>query len=140
MGFHGISTIRIHGEDHSSIVDWYSSVFDQKPYFERPGYAEFRVGLYQVEVGIMDSAYLPTLGEMQAPSPCAGSVIYWHVDDLEAETTRLVKMGASVLEERREFGPGFVAATLCDPFGNALGIMENKHFSEIAEQHDEAHH
>ena len=140
MSFHGISTIRLHADDHTAIVAWYSEVFEQTPYFERPGYAEFRVGQYEVEVGIMDSGYLSTLGNLKAPAAGAGSVIYWHVDDMDFEIARLVKMGGTVLEERREFGPGFVAATLSDPFGNVIGVMENKHFRELAELHGGAKH
>jgi hypothetical protein len=32
-----------------------------KPYFERPGYVEFRLGDYQHELGIIDSKYAPTV-------------------------------------------------------------------------------
>jgi hypothetical protein len=31
----------------------------------------------------------------------------------------------------RNRGPGFVTASVTDPFGNILGIMYNKHYLEV---------
>ena len=55
------------------------------PYFERsgpdgrPAYAEFRIGDYQAELGLIDRKYAPP-GASTEPG---GAVMYWHVDDLE---------------------------------------------------------
>jgi len=40
----GIGTISLWSTDHQAAVDWYSELLGTKPYFERPGYAEFRIG------------------------------------------------------------------------------------------------
>jgi predicted enzyme related to lactoylglutathione lyase len=58
-------------------------------------------------------------------------VIYWHVDDVRASFERLVSMGATVHEKPVERGPGFVTASVVDPFGNILGVMYNQHYLEI---------
>ena len=36
------------------------------------------------------------------------------------------------LEEMVERGPGFVTASVVDPFGNILGVMYNEHFLDMA--------
>jgi len=42
-------------------------------------------------------------------------------------------MRATVYEEPVERGPGFVAASVVDPFGNILGVMYNQHYLEVLE-------
>ncbi|WP_443079035.1 VOC family protein [Streptosporangium sp. NBC_01495] len=58
-------------------------------------------------------------------------VTQWHVDDVQAILDRLLAMGATPYMRLTEHGPGFVAASVVDPFGNLLGIMYNKHSLEI---------
>jgi hypothetical protein len=38
-----------------------------------------------------------------------------------------------VYEQPVERGPGFVTASVVDPFGNILGVMHNAHYLEISE-------
>jgi hypothetical protein len=66
-----------------------------EPYFDRPEYAEFRLGDYQHELGLLDSRYVRDLGgpDSSAADP-AGAVVYWHVDDAPATLDRLLSMGA----------------------------------------------
>jgi len=47
-------------------------------------------------------------------------------------------LGARVLEKPVERGPGFVTASVVDPFGNILGVMYNRHYLEILESRDHA--
>ena len=65
------------------------------------------------------------------PGTASGAVIYWHVDDVQASFERLVSLGATVHEEPVERGPGFVTASVVDPFGNILGIMYNQHYLQV---------
>lgn len=60
-----------------------------------------------------------------------GAVVFWHVDDLAATLDRLIAMGATIYEPVTERGSGFVTASVLDPFGNVLGVMNNPHFLEI---------
>ncbi len=75
-----IATISLWAADHNAAVKWYSELLGTKAYFARPGYAEFRLGDYQTEVGIIDSKYAPHLTFPQGP---AGVVVYWHVDGVQ---------------------------------------------------------
>jgi predicted enzyme related to lactoylglutathione lyase len=124
----GIATISLWAADHPEAVAWYSDLLETTPYFERPGYAEFRVGDYQTEVGIIDSRYAPHLTFGAGP---AGMVAYWHVDDVEQTVERVLAVGARVLEAAQDRGHGFVTATVVAPFGNILGIMRNPHYLEV---------
>jgi predicted enzyme related to lactoylglutathione lyase len=128
----GVTTVRFHAADLSAATRWYAELLGIEPYFERPGYVEFRLGDYQHELGLLDSSYRPLLGgaDGSATGP-AGVVVYWHVDDLPVTYERLLAMGATQHEPPREFGEGFVGASVVDPFGNILGIMCNRHYLEV---------
>jgi predicted enzyme related to lactoylglutathione lyase len=83
---------------------------------------------YQHELGIIDRKFVPG---SESTSGRAGVVVYWHVDDVNAELDRAVAMGARQLEAPQDRGQGFITATVVDPFGNILGIMYNPHYVEI---------
>jgi predicted enzyme related to lactoylglutathione lyase len=123
----GLTTVTYFAADHAAAKAWYTDVLGVAPYFDRTGYAEFRIGDYQHELGLIDSSYAPhdTTGN---PS---GAVVYWHVDDVAAALERLTSLGASEHEGIRERGSGFVTASVADPFGNILGIMQNPHYLEV---------
>jgi predicted enzyme related to lactoylglutathione lyase len=123
----GLSTVSFWAADHAAAKQWYADLLGVKPYFERPGYAEFRLGDYQQELGLIDSRYAPA-GTAAGP---AGAIVYWHVDDVTATLEKLVSKGAKEYEPPTERGPGFVTAAVVDPFGNILGVMYNVHYLEV---------
>jgi len=51
------------------------------------------------------------------------------VSDCGAAFNRLVELGASPLNPVQDVGEGIRVATVTDPFGNVIGIIENPHFS-----------
>src|SRR5262245_42869361 len=102
----GVTTVRFHAADLEAATTWYTELLGVKPYFERPGYREFRLGDYQHELGLVDSRFLGAMGAHDAAT--GGAVVYWHVDDLPATLERLLAMGAREHEPVREFGDGFV--------------------------------
>jgi len=123
------ATVNFWAADLEVAKEWYAELLSIEPYYERLGYAEFRIGDYQHELGLIDARYAP---EGSASGP-AGAIVYWHVDDLPATRERLLSMGAQeheALTERGE-GLGFVTASVVDPFGNILGIMHNPHYLEV---------
>ncbi|MEO5684315.1 MAG: VOC family protein [Chitinophagaceae bacterium] len=129
----GLATISFYAADHDAAKKWYSELLGIEPYFNVPGYAEFRVGDYQHELGIIDSRFAPA----GATGVAAGSIAYWHVDDLQTTLDKLVGMKAVLYQPITDHSGGkgdFVTASVTDPFGNILGIMTNKHFLEILDQ------
>jgi predicted enzyme related to lactoylglutathione lyase len=124
----GLSTINYFATDHAAARKWYAVFLGIEPYFERPGYVEFRLGDYQHELGIVDSKYVPGT---ESTNGRAGVVVYWHVDDVNAVLEKAVSLGAKQLEAPQDRGHGFITATVVDPFGNILGIMYNPHYLEM---------
>ena len=130
----GLSTVSFFADDVMTAQAWYAELLGIEPYFVRPvqgtpAYAEFRIGDYQHELGIIDGRFAPH----ERPGTAAGAVIYWHVDDVRGAFDRLISMGATAYEEPVERGPGFVTASVVDPFGNILGVMYNQHYLEVLE-------
>ncbi|MFC9586678.1 VOC family protein [Streptomyces yangpuensis] len=126
----GFATINFWADDLEAAKAWYTEVLGIAPYFERPGYAEFRIGDYQHEIGIVDRRYAPP-GAAKEPG---GAVAYWAVDDLPGAHRRLLELGAEEYQPVTAHGDGgFVTAAVTDPFGNVLGIMRNPHYVEVLE-------
>jgi len=134
----GVATVNYFAADHMAAKKWYTDFLGIKPYFERPGYVEFRLGDYQHELGIIDSKYVPGT---ESTNGRVGVVVYWHVDDVDAVLEKAVSMGAKQLEAPQDRGRGFFTAMVVDPFGNILGIMYNPHYVEmLAARRNEAEH
>lgn len=129
----GFATISYWADDMEAAKAWYSELLDVAPYFERSGpdgqlaYAEFRIGDYQHELGLIDRRFAPE----RATAGPGGAVMYWHVDDIEATLKKLKSMGAEEYEPIKNRGEGFITASVTDPFGNVLGIMYNSHYLEM---------
>jgi predicted enzyme related to lactoylglutathione lyase len=128
----GLTTVTYLADDVAAAVDWYAGLLGAGPYFSRPvegrlAYAEFRTGDYQHELGILDRRLAPP----SRPGKGGGAVVYWHVDDAQASFGRLLALGATAHEAPIERGPGFVTASVIDPFGNLLGVMYNQHYVDV---------
>ena len=129
----GLSTISFFADDLEKAKEWYSEVLGLEPYFNVPGYTEFRLGDYQHELGIIDSKYAPKT----ASKVTGGAIVYWHVDNLQETLDLLISKGAKLYEPIMDRSGGkmaFITASVVDPFGNILGVMTNKHYLEILNQ------
>jgi predicted enzyme related to lactoylglutathione lyase len=129
----GLATVNFYATDHAGAKKWYTEFLGIEPYFNVPGYIEFRIGDYQQELGIIDSAYAPDGGK-QSPG---GAIAHWHVDDLKGTLDKLISMGAKEYLPITDHSQGkgiFVTASVVDPFGNILGIMTNIHYLDILKQ------
>ena len=126
----GLANISFYADDLAAAKAWYTEFLGVQPYFNVPGYSEFRIGDYQHEFGLIDKSYAP-YSPMSGPG---GSITSWHVDDVQATLDRLLALGATELDGVRERGHGFVTASVVDPFGNILGFMYNPHYTEVLEK------
>ena len=50
---------------------------------------------------------------------------------MQAAYDRLLALGATAHQPPIERGPGFVTASVVDPFGNVLGVMLNQHYVDV---------
>ncbi|WP_067798320.1 VOC family protein [Actinomadura formosensis] len=59
------------------------------------------------------------------PQDTASPVAYWHVTDIEAKLAEVTAAGATVKEPAHDVGGGRLVATVTDPDGNVLGLLQN---------------
>jgi predicted enzyme related to lactoylglutathione lyase len=52
-------------------------------------------------------------------------VAYWHVPDIEAKLAEVTAAGATVKDPVRDVGGGRLVATVTDPDGNVLGLLQD---------------
>ena len=115
--FEGLRTIIYPASDLVKATEWYARVVGHAPYFNEPFYVGFNVGGY--ELGLLPP------GDDDAS---AGPITYWGVDDIRTEHDRVIALGAKALSAIRDVGEGILVATVADPFGNVVGLIQNRHF------------
>jgi predicted enzyme related to lactoylglutathione lyase len=112
----GLRTVAYPVADLAAAKDWYAKVFGAAPYFDQPFYVGFNIGGF--ELGLIPDGTPGT----------AGSTVYWGVDDIEAEVTRITALGATIHGAIQDVGERIRTVELADPFGNILGLIYNPHF------------
>ena len=120
--FQGLRTAIYHAPDLERAKSWYSEVLGIQPYFSEPFYVGFNVGGFELGLQPDPDTTLQGLG---------GAVPYWGVENAALAHDRLVSLGAVTLSPVQDVGGAIRVATLQDPFGNALGIIENPHFKVL---------
>jgi predicted enzyme related to lactoylglutathione lyase len=60
------------------------------------------------------------------PQGMTSPVAYWHVPDLEAKLAEVIATGAAVKEPAHHVGGGRLVATVTDPDGNVLGLLQDQ--------------
>jgi predicted enzyme related to lactoylglutathione lyase len=121
--FQGLRTVIYNVDDIARAKEWYSQVLGKEPYFSEAFYVGFSVGGFELGLD-------PDLtGISRGNSPLA----YWGVPDAAAAVARLLQLGAAEHRAVQDVGGGIRVASVKDPFGNVLGLIENPHF-KLAEQ------
>ncbi len=117
----GLRTAIYAVDDLPRAKEWYSKAFGVQPYFDEPFYVGFNIGGF--ELGLDPNAKNRGAG---------GSVAFWGVDNADAAVAQIVAAGATVASPVTEVGEGIKVATVLDPFGNQIGIIENPLFDASA--------
>ena len=117
MTLRGLATVIYPTPDLARAKAWYAEAFAIEPYFDQPFYVGFEIAGY--ELGLV-----PDEGH---PGP-QGGVAYWRVDSIDAAVAHFMKTGAAMISEAKDVGEGIKVATVADPFGNSIGLIENPHF------------
>ena len=60
------------------------------------------------------------------PEGMTSPVAYWHVPDIEAKLAELTAAGATVKNPARDVGGGRLVASVTDPDGNVLGLVQDR--------------
>ena len=60
------------------------------------------------------------------PQGMTSPVAYWHVTDITAKLAEVTAAGAVVKDPVRDVGGGRLVATVTDPDGNVLGLLQDR--------------
>ena len=60
------------------------------------------------------------------PGGMTSPVAYWHVPDIEAKLAEVTAAGAKLKDPVRDVGGGRLVATVTDPDGNVLGLLQDR--------------
>jgi predicted enzyme related to lactoylglutathione lyase len=110
----GIKTVLHPVSDLSAAKAVYSALLGMSPQHDAPYY----VG-YEAEgqhIGLV-----PGGGPQGMTSPVA----FWHVADIAAKLAEVTAAGATVQEAAHDVGGGRLVATVTDPDGNVLGLLQD---------------
>jgi predicted enzyme related to lactoylglutathione lyase len=91
----------------------FGAILEAGPVMDAPYYVQFDAE--GQEIG---------LDPRGAAKGMTGPVAYWHVSDIRSTVARLVEAGAQEKEPISDVGGGRLIATLIDPDGNPLGLLQ----------------
>jgi predicted enzyme related to lactoylglutathione lyase len=124
----GLKTIVYPVDDFDRAKDLFRALLGVEPYVDESYYAGFRDA--GQEIGLDPNGHAKGL---------TGPVPYWHVSDIRASLGVVVIAGAEVLQEVHDVGGGRLIATVKDPDGNLIGLLQDAPAGEgPAEQAPEA--
>jgi predicted enzyme related to lactoylglutathione lyase len=66
------------------------------------------------------------IGLLPATDAGVAPVTYWEVSDIEAKVAEVTAAGATVREKAHDVGGGRLIATVTDPDGNVLGLLQDR--------------
>ena len=110
----GIKTVLHPVSDLGTAKAVYTALLGVPPQADEPYYVGFEAAGQHIGL-------LPGGGPEGMTSPVA----YWHVPDLEAKLAEVTAAGAAVKEPARHVGGGRQVATVTDPDGNVLGLLQD---------------
>jgi predicted enzyme related to lactoylglutathione lyase len=110
----GIKTVLHPVSDLAKAKAVYAALLGVPPAADSSYYVGFEAGGQHVGL-------LPGGGPQGMTSP----VTYWEVQDIEAKLAEVTAAGATVNEPARDVGGGRLVATVTDPDGNVLGLLQD---------------
>jgi predicted enzyme related to lactoylglutathione lyase len=111
----GIKTVLHPVSDLAAAKPVYAALLGVPPQTESSYYVGFEAAGQQIGL-------VPGSGSQGMTSPVA----YWHVPDIEAKLAEVTAAGATVKEPARDVGGGRLVATVTDPDGNVLGLLQDR--------------
>lgn len=113
--FLGLRTVIYPASDLAASKAWFTQLLGVEPYFDEPFYVGFNVEGY--ELALDPGADVAT-----------GPVTYWGVPDADRALAQLLEAGAARRGDVQEVGGSIRVATVLEPGGAVLGVIENPHF------------
>jgi predicted enzyme related to lactoylglutathione lyase len=111
----GIKTVLHPVSDLAAARPVYTALLGAPPQTDSDYYVGFEVEGQQIGL-------VPGGGPQGMTSPVA----FWHVPDIEAKLAEVTAAGATVKEPAHNVGGGRLVATVTDPDGNVLGLLQDR--------------
>ena len=111
----GIKTVLHPVTDLAAAKAVYTALLGVQPQADAPYYVGYDVAGQHIGL-------VPGGGPQGMTSPVA----YWHLPDIEATIANLTAAGATVKEPPHDVGGGRLVATVTDPDGNVLGLIQDR--------------
>ena len=111
----GIKTVLHPVSDLETAKAVYAALLGVPPETDSPYYVGFDVAGQQI--GLVPGG---------GPQGMASPVAFWHVPDIEAKLAEVTAAGATVKEPPHDVGGGRLVATVIDPDGNVLGLLQDR--------------
>ena len=112
--FNKLRTVIYHVEDLEKAKAWYKNIIGKDPYFDEPFYVGFDINWFELGLD-------PNMHKVETGSH---SVAYWAVDNIEDAEKNLLQNDATGNTPITNVGEGIKVATLKDPFGNTISLIE----------------
>jgi predicted enzyme related to lactoylglutathione lyase len=110
----GIQTVLHPVSDPDAAKAVYTALLGMPPTTDAPYYVGYEAAGQQI--GLVPNG---------AAQGMASPVAYWHVPDIEAKLAEVTAAGATVKEAAHDVGGGRLVATVTDPDGNVLGLLQD---------------
>jgi predicted enzyme related to lactoylglutathione lyase len=111
----GIQTVLHPVTDLEAAKSTYTALLGMPPQTDSPYYVGYEVAGQQIGL-------VPGHGPQAMTSPVA----YWHVSDIETKIAEVTAAGATLKEAPHDVGGGRLVATVTDPDGNVLGLLQDR--------------
>jgi predicted enzyme related to lactoylglutathione lyase len=111
----GIKTVLHPVSDLATAKEAYAALLGVPPQTDEPYYVGFEAEGQHIR--------LVTGG---GPQGMTSPVDYWRVPDIEAKLAEVTAAGATVKEPAHDVGGGRLVATVTDPDGNVLGLLQDR--------------
>ena len=115
MTTEGIKTVLHPVSDLGKAKEMYAALLGIQPQTDSDYYVGFDVAGQQI--GLVPGG---------GPQGMKSQVAYWHVTDIEAKLAEVTAAGATINEPAHDVGGGRLVATIKDPDGNVLGLLQDK--------------
>ena len=107
----GVTTVIYPVKDMARAKMRLHTLLGVEPYSDEPYYVGFKVE--GQDIGLVPN------------SPEAGITAFYHVDDIEQSLQALLDTGSQVLREINDVGGGRLVASVRDPDGNIIGLVQD---------------
>ncbi|MFC4117064.1 VOC family protein [Nonomuraea zeae] len=111
----GITTVLHPVSDLAKAKAVYAALLGVEPMADSSYYVGFEAG--GQHIGLVPGG---------GPQGMTVPVAYWHVSDIAAKLAELTAAGATVKEAAHDVGGGRLTATVTDPDGNVLGLLQDR--------------